>query len=112
MNRLLITIAALSLCACQTAPLVPPTAAVIVLEGDTELDASYNVAANLYLATLPSMTPAVHDSVKPVLVQAYALVHAVDTGQVLAGETSLTAEIATASNLIAQVKAALTPATK
>lgn len=102
-------LAVLLLAGCNTAPLVPPNAQVVVLEGDTTLDASYNVAANLYLATLPSMTPAIHDQVKPIMLKAYTLVQAVDTGQVLAGQTSVADEIASASSLISQVKSILSP---
>lgn len=94
----------LGLPGCKSVPVTPASTEVIVAQGDTTLDASYNVAAKLYLGALGQMPPALHDQLKADLVKAYALVHAVDDGVVIGTEGTLTQEIADATALIAEVK--------
>lgn len=92
------------LTACSTAPLVPPSAQVVALQGDTSLDLAYNVAAQTYIAVLPSLSPALKGKLKPELIRAYALVKAVDSGEVIAGQASLVEEIGAASSLINSIR--------
>jgi hypothetical protein len=99
--------AALTLSACTTAPLLSPSSEVLAVQGDTSLDAAYNAAAQVYLAELPTMPAPTKATLKPMMVRAYALVQAADTGTLLTGETTVAGEITDAETLIAQVKAAL-----
>jgi hypothetical protein len=107
MKRLLILAGCLSLAACQTPSLIPPTATVAVAEAGTTLDAAYNVAAQAYVSQLPTMSASVKATVKPLLVKAYGYVQAADQGQVLGNATTVTAQAQAAMDLIAQAKAAL-----
>lgn len=97
-----------ALSACKTVgQAVPPSAQLLLLQGDTTLDATYNEAAKGYLAVASQLTPALHDKLKASLLQAQPLVVAVDKGQLLAGQTTIDGEIVAASALIAQVRSAM-----
>lgn len=104
---LVAALGALTLSACATKPLVPPSAEVGLLQGVTTLEASYNVAAQAYLAELPSMSPDQHDQAKSLLVRAYGAVEAAETAQSLGDATTVNTQIALASSLIGQAKALL-----
>lgn len=103
MARTFVTLAAcLALTACGS--LIPAKATVAVAQGDTSLDLAYNAVAQVYLAALPSMTPALKAQVKPVLVKAYAAVQAADNAEKLGDAAGLAAQAQAAELLITEAK--------
>lgn len=95
---------ALTLAACASAPIVPPSASVAVLQGDTALDASYHTAADAYLSQAASLDPATKASVKAVFAAFYTAVSAADAAQRLGDANTLAAKTADALALYAQLK--------
>jgi hypothetical protein len=98
---------ALMLTACKTPSLIPPSETVIVAQAGTSVDAAYNVAAQAYLAALPTMPAATKATVKPLLVKAYGFVQAADAAEKLGDATTVAAQAGNAMALIAQIKSAL-----
>lgn len=112
MRFALIGIAALCLVSCSTVSgvAVPSQGAqVAIAQTGLAIDASYNAAAQAYLAVAPSLDKATHDKVKALLVNAYACVVAADAAAKLGDATTLGAQIAAASSLITQASALLHP---
>lgn len=105
--RGLVLAAALALSACGTAPLTPPAASVPILQADTALDATYNVAAHAYISLEATLTPSVKATVKPLMAQLYTAVSAADTAQRLGDATTMQAQISLAGSLYAQLKPVL-----
>ena len=96
-------------CASNGGALLPASDQVPVAQGVATLDAAYNVVAKIYLSQVATMAPGLKAKIKPLLIRAYALDQAVDSGQLLAGETDMATQIADATALIIQAKAALAP---
>jgi hypothetical protein len=99
--------ASLALVACQTNPITPPSVEVAVLQADTGLDATYNTAAQTYLAVKDSLPADVHAQAKALLIRAYQVVQAADAAQKLGDATTFNQQFAQASALIGQVQALL-----
>ena len=92
--------------ACNTTPLVPPTAQVAVVQGDTSVDLAFNVVAMAYLKAAPALPPTTKAKVKTLLASAYAAVQAADNAERLGDATTLAAQVQSAESLLAQAKAA------
>jgi hypothetical protein len=88
-------------------PLVTSTStSTALLQGDTTLDLAWNTAMKLWIANGPAASDATKATIRPLIPKGYALVQAADSGQLLAGETSLGAEIAEAQTIITSISAA------
>lgn len=105
MKKLAVIVAALSLSACGT--LIPASATVAVAQGDTTLDATYNVAAQAYIAALPTMPANIKATVQPLLVKAYPYVVAADKAEALGDAAGVAAQTGAAMTLISQARVAL-----
>jgi hypothetical protein len=103
---LLIGAAALSLTACAT-PNSAANDAIDIAQGDTTVDALYNVAATAYMNQLPTMPAATKAVVKPLLVQALPWVQKADAAATLGNAATVAADAAEATALITQAKTAL-----
>jgi hypothetical protein len=103
--KLVALLAAGALTAC--ASIIPPTGTVVVAQGDTSLDAAYNVAAQAYLAEEGSMPSDQKATVKLLLTKAYPYLVAADKAEALGDATTVTAQAGAAMALISQAKVAL-----
>lgn len=94
----------LSVSGCATAPITPPSLEVVVLQTDAGLDATYNVAAKAYLAQVGTMSPDTKATIKPVVLALYKATTAADAAQRLGDANTVTAQVAAAGALYAQLK--------
>lgn len=113
MKRLMmIPLACLSLAGCaQLSGLLNPSAStqVVIAQGDASIDEAYNIAAQAYLAALPSMSASTKATVKPLMIKAYAAVQAADAAATAGSSSDLAAKITAATQAINDARAALVP---
>ncbi len=96
----------LSGCATGQAPR-PVPAAVAIAQGETTLEAAYNVVAHVYLNRAPSMDPALKAKLKPLLAKAYTATQLAATAEKMGGASAFDDQIKDAADLIAQAKSLL-----
>lgn len=96
--------AVLALLGCASPAIIPPSASVAVLQGDTALDASYHVAATAYLRQYRTLDPDTKSKCKVILAALYAAVVAADDAQVLGDASTLGAKISAATTLYHQLQ--------
>lgn len=96
--------AALALSGCASQPIIPPSASVALLQGDTTLDASYNLAAHAYLRQAATLPPDLKHTIKSTLIAYYFATQAADKAQALGDADTLQAKIADASALYHQLQ--------
>jgi hypothetical protein len=94
------------LSACATKPLAPPSLQLTLAQGDTSLDAAFNVVAKYYLTHVPT-DPAVKARAKRLLLQALAAVQAADAAETLGRADTVTAQVKAATSLLTQARALL-----
>lgn len=107
MRAPILALALLLTASCASPPITPPALSVAVLQGDTTLDASYNLAAKAYLSQAPTMPADAKSTVKATLAALYTAVTAADAAQRLGDANTLQAKIADATALYAQLKPVL-----
>lgn len=108
MQKLCVALAmCLSLGACATGPLVPPSDTVVLAQGETGLELGYNVAAKAYKSRAPTMAPALKARLKPILADAFAAIRAAATAELLGDATAIDTQVKGATALIAQANSLL-----
>jgi hypothetical protein len=102
--------AALSLAACATDGVAPPgpvttpaPAVLVVAKVQYGFEATYNLAARLYLTAAPHLSPEVKAQAKDILARAYAAVRAARAAIKLGDATTVAAQVNLITELCAQV---------
>ena len=96
----------LSGCVTGQAP-KPVPAAVALAQGETTLEAAYNVVARIYLNRAPTMNPALKAKLKPLLAQAYVATQMAAVAEKMGAANAFDDQIKNAAALITEAKTLL-----
>jgi hypothetical protein len=111
MKRLLITSAcclALGGCGLLKAVFTPaPSVQVSIAQTDAAVDEAYSALAQAYIAALPSMSPQLKATLKPLMAKAWAATSAVDQAATASNASDVSAKAGAAMSAIADAKNAL-----
>lgn len=100
-------ICAVSLAACATAPIVPPSADVAMYQGTASAETAFAAADTLfakYRASLPAPTAA---KIAGLIKQASAALDDAENAELVGDATTETAQLAAAMGLVSQIKSQL-----